>query len=97
MLEMTQPGLTGITAVASGEQHSLAVKNDGTVWAWGYNGRGELGDGTTTQRSSPVLVSGLTGVMAVEAGEFHSLAIKSDGTVWAWGYNGDGELGMMVG
>jgi len=48
--------------------HSLAVKADGTVWAWGYNAYGQLGDGTTTQRNTPVQVSGLTNVVAVEAG-----------------------------
>src|SRR6185436_7579276 len=86
-------GLTGVTAIASGAYHSLALKSDGTVWAWGYNYYGTLGDGTTTTRSTPVQVSGLTGVIAVSAGTLHSLALKSDGTVWAWGYNGFGELG----
>jgi YD repeat-containing protein len=52
-------GLTGITAIAGGYFHTIALKNDGTVWAWGYNGYGQLGDGTTTTRTTPVQVSGL--------------------------------------
>ena len=73
--------------------HSLALKSDGTVWAWGYNNYGQLGDGTTTDRHTPVSVSGLTGVTAIAGGYGHSLALKSDGTVWAWGYNSYGQLG----
>lgn len=87
-------GLTsGVTAVSAGQYFSLALQSDGTVWAWGYNAQGQLGDGTTTQRNVPVQVSGLTGVVAVSAGSSHSLALKSDGTVWAWGYNYYGQLG----
>jgi alpha-tubulin suppressor-like RCC1 family protein len=85
--------LSNIIAVASGPTHSLAVKNDGTVWAWGKNQNGQLGDGTTTQRLTPVQVSVLTGVTAVAAGNAYSVALKNDGTVWAWGYNGNGQLG----
>ena len=71
----------------------LAVKKDGTVWAWGDNYFGQLGDGTTQRRDTPVKVSGLAGVAAVAAGSGHSLAVKKDGTVWAWGSNVSGELG----
>ena len=91
--------LTGITAVAAGYYHSLAVRSDGTVWAWGYNPDGELGNNTTTDSSLPVQVVGptgtsyLTGVVAVAAGYDYSLALKGDGTVWAWGGNEDGQLG----
>ena len=81
------PGLTGVVAMAAGGDHSLALKSDGTVWAWGDNYYGQLGDGTTTNQPSPVQVPGLTGVIAVAAGYSHSLAVKNDGTVWAWGYN----------
>jgi len=63
------------------------------VWAWGYNNTGQLGDGTTTDRASPVAVPGLVNVVAVAAGNQHSLAMKSDGTVWGWGYNAFGQLG----
>src|SRR5919197_606671 len=57
------------------------------LWAWGSNGYGQLGNGTTASSSSPVQVSGLTGVTAITAGWGHSLVVKSDGGVWAWGYN----------
>lgn len=80
-------------AVSAGDQHSLAVKADGTVWAWGNNGQGQLGDGTITDKYHPVQVAGLTGFSDVSAGFSHSLALKSDGTVWAWGSNYSGALG----
>ncbi|HXW69609.1 MAG TPA: S-layer homology domain-containing protein [Dissulfurispiraceae bacterium] len=86
-------GLSGVIAVAGGKYYSLAVQSGGLVWAWGYNSDGELGNGTTTERSTPVQVSGLSGVIAVAAGNEHSLALKFGGTVWAWGLNSDGELG----
>lgn len=86
-------GLTGITSIAAAGGHRLAWKGDGTIWAWGSNGYGQLGDGTTTDRTSPVQVSGLTGAVAIAAGDNHSLAAKSDGTVWSWGSNGYGQLG----
>jgi alpha-tubulin suppressor-like RCC1 family protein len=85
--------LTGVVAIANGWIHGLAVKSNGTVWAWGRNTNGQLGDGTFSNRSVPVQVSGLTSVTAVAGGENHSLALKSDGTVWAWGDNSRGELG----
>jgi alpha-tubulin suppressor-like RCC1 family protein len=87
--------LTGVTALAGGASLSLALKSDGTVWAWGYGLNGELGNGTYTTSNTPVQVSGLSGVTAIAEGGagFNRLALKSDGTVWAWGYNGYGELG----
>jgi len=85
--------LTGLTAVAGGGQHSLALKSDGTVWSWGYNGSGQLGDSTNTNQSAPVPVNSLAGVTSITAGGSHSVALKADGTVWAWGYNGLGQLG----
>jgi alpha-tubulin suppressor-like RCC1 family protein len=85
---------SGVVAVAGGGVHSLALKSDGSVVAWGFNAQGELGDGTTTNRFSPVAVSGLSsGVVAVAGGGSHSLALKADGFVWSWGYNAEGELG----
>jgi alpha-tubulin suppressor-like RCC1 family protein/subtilisin family serine protease len=86
-------GLSGVVAVAGGVNHSLAVKDDGTVWAWGDNNYGKLGDGTGINRSTPVQVSGLSGVKDVAGGWQHSLALKDDGTVWAWGDNNYGQLG----
>jgi alpha-tubulin suppressor-like RCC1 family protein len=80
----------------SATNHTLYRKSDGTVWAWGLNNKSQLGDGTTTNRPTPVQVSGLTGVTAVAAGNEHSLALKSDGTVWGWGSNSNGQLGNGV-
>ncbi len=80
-------------AIAAGGSSSYALKADGTVWSWGLNTNGQLGDGTTTQRTSPVQVSSLTGVTSIAAGASHGLALKSDGTVWSWGLNGNGQLG----
>ncbi|MBI2472804.1 MAG: IPT/TIG domain-containing protein [Planctomycetes bacterium] len=87
-------GLSSVTAISAGKRYySLALKSDGTVWAWGDNSIGQLGDGTTTKRITPVQVSSLSGVTAIVAGLYHSLALKSDGTVWAWGWNNYGQLG----
>jgi len=80
--------------IAAG-QHGLALKSNGTVWSWGSNTFGELGDGTFTIRSSPVLVSGLNCVMAIAASVNHGLALRCDGTVWAWGANHEGQLGFF--
>ena len=91
--------LSGITAIAAGSSHSLALKNDGTVWAWGYNVFGGVGDNSTTQRLLPVQVKDaagtgyLSGITVIQGGTYHSLALKNDGTVWAWGYNNYGQLG----
>ncbi|HEX4644101.1 MAG TPA: hypothetical protein VH598_00675, partial [Verrucomicrobiae bacterium] len=71
-----------------------ALKSDGTVWAWGKNLDGELGDGTITNRSVPVQVLNLTNIVAVSGGDYNSIALRSDGTVWKWGLNDVGELGI---
>ncbi len=89
------PGLANITAIAVGQSiaHGLALRADGTVWAWGQNTAGRLGDGTLTNRASPVQVAGLNNVVAIAAGYNASFAVKNDGTVWAWGSNAYGRLG----
>ncbi|WP_050564792.1 RCC1 domain-containing protein [Salinispora arenicola] len=88
------PG-TDVTAIAAGDDHSLALTSAGTVLAWGQNVHGQLGDGTTTERDTPVNVDLPPGtdVTAIAAGDDHSLALTSAGTVLAWGQNDDGELG----
>jgi alpha-tubulin suppressor-like RCC1 family protein len=79
--------------LASGYAHSLTVRADGTVWAWGYNHYGQVGDGTTTRRVAPVQVTDLNGVTALAAGHGHTVALRQDGTVWSWGWNNAGQLG----
>lgn len=87
-------GLSEVAAIAAGKgYHSLALKADGTVWAWGFNVKGQLGDGTTTSRSTPIQVTGLSNVAAIGAGIQYSLAIRNDGILWAWGLNKYGQLG----
>ncbi|HNX69610.1 MAG TPA: FecR domain-containing protein, partial [Candidatus Omnitrophota bacterium] len=86
-------GLSAVTAIAAGYQHSLALLSDKTVKSWGGNGYGQLGDGTTTTRLTPVTVSGLSGVTSINSGAAHSLALLSGGTVKSWGWNAFGQLG----
>lgn len=85
--------LGSVTVIGAGQYHSLATRNNGTVWAWGHNSGGQLGDGTTADSASPVQVVGLTDAVELAGGWYHSLARKVDGTVWAWGANYAGQLG----
>ena len=89
----TVSGLSEITATATGNAHQLALRSDGTVMAWGANTFGQLGDGTTENRATPVKVNGLSSVETIAAGEAHSLALLKNGTVESWGLNGSGQLG----
>jgi alpha-tubulin suppressor-like RCC1 family protein len=77
-------------AAAAGESHVLAVREDGTLWAWGHNSSGQLGDGTNTSRNVPVQVGRGADWEVVSAGRIASLAIRTNGTLWAWG---EGMLG----
>ncbi len=86
-------GVTGVTAIAAGAYHSLFAKNDGTAWACGRGQNGRLGDGTSTNRSSPVQVSVVTGIKAVAAGVEQSLFAKNTGSLWACGVNTYGQVG----
>lgn len=92
--------LSNVTKVAAGGQGtSFAIKTDGTVWAWGFNFYGDLGNNNTTNQSSPVQVVGqggngfFTNVKSIATSSVQTLAVKNDGTVWAWGNNQAGELG----
>ncbi|PKM94318.1 MAG: hypothetical protein CVU84_12745 [Firmicutes bacterium HGW-Firmicutes-1] len=82
-----------VSKISSGQVHNLMLKSDGTVWAWGANTYGQLGNGTTESSNSPIKVKGLDHIINIFAGDEHNLALKSDGTVWAWGVNDYGQLG----
>jgi hypothetical protein len=82
-----------VTALAAGADHTLAL-GGGTVWAWGNNLAGQLGNGTILSSATPQQVSGLSGVSAIAAHYRYSLALKADGTLWAWGANYAGQLGI---
>jgi alpha-tubulin suppressor-like RCC1 family protein len=84
---------TGAIGIAAGYDHAVAMKTDGTVWTWGGNGKGQLGNGTTTGSVTPVQPIGMSGVEAVAAGVYDTVALKIDSTVWTWGYNLYGQLG----
>ncbi|TXK75433.1 fibronectin type III domain-containing protein [Paenibacillus sp. N3.4] len=84
---------TTLPVIAGGKSHILELRRDGTVWAWGKNDYGQLGNGTQTYSYNFVQVSQLSDVIAVATGANHSLALKQDGTVWAWGSDIEGQLG----
>ena len=91
------PGRVGMdnnwAAVSAGNAHSLAIRTDGSLWVWGRNSWGELGDGTTTDRYAPVRIGTDYNWGSVSAGSMHSLAIRKDGSLWAWGENTNNQLG----
>ncbi|HLZ19492.1 MAG TPA: hypothetical protein VKO67_07750, partial [Smithellaceae bacterium] len=85
---------SGVSTIAAGGYHSLALTESGAAKSWGFNSNGQLGDGTTTRRTTPGDVSGLSsGINAIAAGETHSLALPNSGNLKAWGYNNSGQLG----
>lgn len=101
-------GLAGVVAIAARGVDGYALKRDGTVWAWGFNTDGELGNGSSNDNSDvPVEVSGLRSVVAIAGGgtatvgkalgsQGDGYALRKDGTVWGWGYNGGNQLGGAV-
>jgi alpha-tubulin suppressor-like RCC1 family protein len=94
-VRVSLPGGVAATAVSEGYYSSLALGSDGNVYAWGFNGAGQLGDGSTADSPTPVRVSLPGGVTAtaVSAGGEMSVALGSDGNIYSWGNNQDGELG----
>ncbi len=86
-------GISQVIAVAGGNYHSLALKSDGTVFAWGGNDYGQLGNGTRVDKNEPVQVKGATNIIAIASGDHFCLALKSDGTILAWGRDSRGQLG----
>jgi alpha-tubulin suppressor-like RCC1 family protein len=81
------------TSIACGSNHSIALKANGTLWAWGKNDFGQLGDSSLVNKNLPVLISSDSNWTKISAGAFHNLALKANGTLWAWGNNTNGELG----
>ena len=83
--------MEGVTTVAAGVGATAAIRTDNTLWTWGDNLFGQLGDGTQDSRPTPQQI--LTDVSAVNLGGYHAAAIRTDGTLWMWGSNIDGQLG----
>jgi len=83
--------MENVIYVSAGSHHSMAIQTDGSLWAWGVNYAGWLGDGTRINRFRPVKI--MEDVISVSIGSSHTVAITSDGSLWAWGQNGSGELG----
>ncbi|THF82731.1 RCC1 domain-containing protein [Cohnella fermenti] len=103
-VQVKGPGGTGvlsnIIAISSGAKHVLALRSDGTVWTWGNNSYGQLGDGTLVSRSTPVQVQGVNGsgflqqVQSISAGDYHNVILTNDKKVLTWGSNSSGQLGI---
>ena len=88
------PELSNIVAVAGGTGHAIALRSDGTVWAWGGNDYGDLGDGSGTGRDYAAPVPGLTNTIGIASGDYHNFALCANGKVWGWGFNEIAELGI---
>ncbi len=92
-------GLADITQIEAGGKHAMALRKDGTVWAWGSRDNAAIGDGKPTtlrplRAIGPTRVSGLEGITQIAVGYSYNLALGSDGRVWSWGSNSEGELGV---
>jgi alpha-tubulin suppressor-like RCC1 family protein len=72
------------------------LKLDGSLWAWGENDLGQLGDGTNTNRNTPICIGTHKNWMAISAGNKHTIALKTNGSIWAWGWNDSGVLGIFT-
>jgi alpha-tubulin suppressor-like RCC1 family protein len=91
------PGLNNVVGVSGGDGFTGVLKGDGTVWTWGLNQYGQLGNASNVAQSSvPVQVFGLDHVIIYAARDYHDLAVKQDGTVWDWGSGENGELGDNI-
>jgi alpha-tubulin suppressor-like RCC1 family protein len=87
------PNLNNIITIAGGHEHTIALCNDNTGWAWGKNSEGQLGNSSTVDSYIPIQVTGLSNITSVSGGEAHTVVLRRDGTVWTWGRNWDGQLG----
>lgn len=85
---------TNWAQVAAGQSFSAAIKTTGTLWTWGYNGNGQLGQSNVINRSTPTQVGADSNWAYVKTGGNHTLAVKTNGTLWAWGRNNSGQLGL---
>jgi len=75
-----------VVAISTGSHHTMAIKKDGSLWGWGWNSSGQLGDGVPfSSQIAPVRI--MENVVAVDAGAFHTVAVKIDGSLWTWGTN----------
>src|SRR5690606_17322804 len=94
-VQVQAPAGVTFTSITGGDSHSRALVADGNAYACGDNGFGQPGDGTNTDRNTPVQVQDAAGVTftSISSGSFHSVALGSDGNAYAWGYNDFGELG----
>jgi alpha-tubulin suppressor-like RCC1 family protein len=90
--QVSPPMLSDVSFVSLGGGHSCAIKIDGSLWCWGNNWSGQVGDGTTTERVYPVLVA--NNVLTASLGESHTCAIKQDRSLWCWGANWYGQVGV---
>ncbi|MBK9608607.1 MAG: hypothetical protein IPO58_20020 [Betaproteobacteria bacterium] len=79
--------------IGAGHSHSFLIKDDRSLWVWGDNFNGQVGDGTQVERSSPVKLPGVAGIVDAGGGEAHSVAVRADGSVLAWGLNDRGQVG----
>ena len=89
-------GNHSFASVMLGAFYTVGLKADGTAWAWGYNGDGELGNRTINNASSPVSVIGNNSFIAIAPGASHCMAVKADGSYWGWGLNSAGQLGLSA-
>lgn len=93
VLPLQVPGGAEWQDVSAGAFHCLGLKKDGTLWAWGINGNGQLGIGNLDQKNVPVQVGVDNDWVFIESGQAHNFAIKDDGTLWGWGFNSLGQVG----
>ena len=80
-------------SVSVGNNNSFGIKTNGTLWAWGQNDYGQLGDGTTADKGYPVQIGTDTNWASVSAGTYHTVALKTDGSLWFWGDSSTGQHG----
>ena len=89
--KISKPASGSVKTISMGWYHSAAIKKDGSLWIWGWNNAGQIGDGTKVNRSKPVKI--MDNVKSVSLGGYHSAAIKKDGSLWIWGSNYRGQIG----